>query len=527
MTRAISARRDDGFTVVELVIAAAILFFAMTALVGLLSASTQMTASAKSRSVLTNTIASELEQIRTLDIDNVAYDTAGGSVPHTKVITTQDGVTVTLSFTITDRMSQNNTKEVTVRGVAIRPGFAPARFSSFAVIRDRIGGRTREGTAGGPLIEFDEDTPDVGSVLDGSKIGGTSTDIVIKAHAWSESGANIVRFEYTVDGIDNATGSKAALPLKQTNTVYPGALSSHDVDPGSPDESWAFSWNTNQRDSANLPEVPDGIRTVTIIAYDDQNRASPPVKRWFLVDNYEPKTAPPTTLVRRDNADFTQSVALSWTSVLDGDYSADHYVYELRRKTTSSQDIKDWDAVSVTAGSYDAVAQPLAYYVARVQARSKLNKDELLSPWGYSAGLLTSPILSGKHDVLRVKHNASNDKWTFTSRFAVAKPDVPCTVSSVIIERTGGATGAATLDITTAAKAAWSSGPVYYFEEALSQTIKKSSSPVPPEYRLTVTLTPAGTSTALTASSQYARCQVPDISNTSPAATNLQYVQRW
>ena len=87
MWRAIpSSRRDDGFTVVELVIAAAILFFAMTALVGLLGASTSMTASAKSRSVLTNAISSELERIRALRIEEVDYSTSGGQIPHSKVL---------------------------------------------------------------------------------------------------------------------------------------------------------------------------------------------------------------------------------------------------------------------------------------------------------------------------------------------------------------------------------------------------------------------------------------------------------
>jgi Tfp pilus assembly protein PilV len=155
-------RRDDGFTVVELVVAAAILFFAMTALVGLLGASTNMTASAKSRSALTNTIASELETIRMLRIEEVDYDTSGGQIPHTKVVTLENGVTLTLVYTITDRTAQNNTKEVLIRGTATRPGFAPVTFSSFAVIRDRIGGWC--GASATVRIEFEDDSGG-GSVL--------------------------------------------------------------------------------------------------------------------------------------------------------------------------------------------------------------------------------------------------------------------------------------------------------------------------------------------------------------------------
>lgn len=529
MIRAIQPRRDDGFTVVELVIAAAILFFVMTALVGVLGASTQMTASAKGRSILTNTIASELEQIRTLSMEDVAYDTAGGSIPHTKVLATKDGITVTLSYTITDRTSQNKTKEVTVRGVAARPGFAPVRFTSFAVFRDRIGGGQSGGNTGAPRIEFTSNTPAAGTPLEGKKIGRSSTDISIEARAWSDSGANIVAIEYSVDGIDNSTGSKASLPLKSTNSVYPGAISRHEVSPASPDTTWAFAWHTGQKDTEGLPEIRDGIRTVTIIARDDQNRTSAPVKRWFLVDNFAPTTAPAVTLVRTPNSDFTQSLSLSWKPVLDGDYSADHYDWKLYKKTNDSSSLDytaDWDSIAVPTSSAKVPVQPLAYYVGRVQPLSILGKDPDISPWGMSAPILTSPILSGTHDIARTSYNASNDTWKFTSRFKLDKPDVPATVTSVIMERTGGGTAATNIDITSAAKSAWAAGPSYDFENIATQTIRKSSTPIPPEYRLTVTLTPGGTTTSMTASSQYAKCQVPNVAYGTPEAS-LSYVQRW
>jgi len=523
MTRAIRAKRDDGFTVVELVVAAAILFFAMTALVGLLGASTKMTTSAKSRSALTNSIASELDQIRTLTIDKVDYDSAGGSIPHVKTITLPDGVTVVLSYTITDRVKQNNTKEITIRGVATRPGAAPVRFSSFAVIRDRIGGRTRYANTNGPVIEFDDDSPPEASILEGSKVGGTSSGIVIKTRAWSETHNNVVRFEYTVDGIDTTTGSKASLPLKETNTVYPGHLSWFDVPVPSEDETWGFGWNSNQRDTANRPEVPDGIRTVTCVAYDDMDRASIAITRYFLVDNYAPTAAPPTALENVKNADRTQDLNLDWAEVLDGTQPADHYSYELYRKTTDSQTLTDWSPVSLSGGQ-TARALPLAYYAARVQAKSVLDKA---GPWGVSTAVLTSPVLAGSHDVRRTRHNASQDNWAYTTRLTVNEPNVPSAVGSVIIERTGGGAGATQIDVTTAAKAAWSAGNSYAWSEVVSQRIKNTVNPTVPEYRLKVVLTPTGAASALTAYSQYMTGAIPALLNTDPAATNLPFEQRW
>jgi len=361
-------RRDDGFTVVELVVAAAILFFALTALVGLLGMSTNMTVSAKSRSALTNAIASELE------------------------ITTADGVTITLTFVVTDRTAQNNTKEVRVSGTGTRPGFPAVSYSSFAVIRDRIGGTVRDTGSNGPMIEFVDPTPVGGATLQGNKIGGTSTTIEIVGHAWSETGNNITRFEYTVDGI------AGSIPLKETNTVMPGSLSWHDVTTPSDDEQWAFSWNTNQRDSSNEPEVLDGLRTVTIIAYDDMDRASVPMRRTFLVDNYGPAAAPTTTLSNTPNADLSQTLGLSWTEVVDGDRPTDHYAYEVYEKLSASQTITDWTAVSVDAGTKTAAAAPLAMYAARAQGHSVLNHT---GPWGTSVAVLTRPVLNGTHDVSR------------------------------------------------------------------------------------------------------------------------------
>jgi len=510
-------RRDDGFTVVELVVAAAILFFALTALVGLLGASTRMTASSKSRSVLTNAIASELEKIRTLRIEEVDYDTSGGLIPHTKVLPAQGGVTVTLTYTITDRTVQNNTKEILIRGVGVRPGFPDVRFSSFAVIRDRIGGTVRDTGSNGPMIEFDDASPPGGSVLEGSKIGGTSTNIQIVAHAWSETGNNIMRFEYTVDSVSGS------VPLKETNTVYPGALSWHDVESPSDDEVWAFSWNTNQRDTSNNPELRDGMRTVTIIAYDDQGRASVPMRRTFIVDNYPPASAPGVTLTNTPNTDLTQVLALTWAPVVDGDRETDHYAYELYEKLTSSETITDWTPVTVSPTTKTASALPLGVYAARVQAHSVLDKA---SPWGQSAVVITRPVLNGTHDVSRVKYNGSNDTWTYTSRFSIPKPRVPYSAVNVVMERTGGGAANATTDITAAVTAKWNAGQPYDFSQVLAQTIKKNVNPTPPEYRLKVTITPAG-GAAQTVYSNYALGSIPNISNTSPPATNLSYAVRW
>lgn len=534
MARAITARsRDDGFTVVELVIAAAVLFFAMTALIGLLGASTRMTASAKSRSALTNTISSEIETIRALPYDKVAYDTSGGGVPHTKTVVTEDGVTVTLNFAITNRDSQNHTKEITVRGVATRPGAPTVRFTTFAVFFDRVSGKTGGGSGDGPLIVFDTGTPPEGSVLKGKKVAGTGTDISIAARATSQDGtSNITKFEYTVDGVwftDAGVPSRTTLWLKETNSVYPGDISDYTVPDPSPDERWTFVWNTLQVDTQGRAEVPDGIRMVTIVAYDDEGRSSAPARRRFLLDNHAPVTAPPATLSHGKNADFTQTATVGWTPILDGTYPTDRYGYELRRKTVTTQTVKDWP--EYVENTKTTTVLPLAYYVARVWGVSVLGSA---GPVGNSPALLTSPILRGDHDVTRTRTSNNSDTWTYTSRFKVDPPNVPySSVSAVVLERTGpGSASPANIDITDAARSAWSANETYNHTDVSNISIGRTATQAPPEYRLKVTLTPAGASSASTAYSQYCKGQMtslvrPGTNGQSASVTGLSYAQRW
>jgi hypothetical protein len=310
------------------------------------------------------------------------------------------------------------------------------------------------------------------------------------------------------------------VPLKDTHTVY-GDISAHDVESPTADETWSFPWNTNQRDSANEPELFDGLRTVTIIAYDDRERASVPMRRTYLIDNYAPQNAPATSVTNaRSVGPLAQMLGLSWNPVLDGTSPADHYAYELYEKQSDSETISDWDPVAVSAGM-TAPALPLAVYAARVQAHSVLDK---IGPWGTSARLLTSPELNGTHDVARAKYNGSND--TGRSRPILDPQPHGPTALECVMERTGGGAAGSSTDITAAVTEKWNANQPYAFSETLAQTIKRNVDPVPPEYRLKVIITPSG-ETAQTSYSNYAKCTIPAISNTSPPATNLAYAVRW
>jgi Tfp pilus assembly protein PilV len=71
------ARRDEGFSVAEVVIAAAIMFFVLTAMIGLVGASQDMTVAAKRRTIVTNATAEYIERLRAVDFTKLAMEPEG------------------------------------------------------------------------------------------------------------------------------------------------------------------------------------------------------------------------------------------------------------------------------------------------------------------------------------------------------------------------------------------------------------------------------------------------------------------
>ena len=66
---------DSGMTVVEVVVASFILFFVLTAVLGLVGATTQTSVSAKQRTAMTNAVSSYIEHVRSLPFNRVALST--------------------------------------------------------------------------------------------------------------------------------------------------------------------------------------------------------------------------------------------------------------------------------------------------------------------------------------------------------------------------------------------------------------------------------------------------------------------
>ncbi len=477
---------DDGFSVVEIVVSAAILFFALTALVGLLGTSTNMTASAKSRGVLTNKLASEIDWVRSLPYSTIGLQSVGTSnaIPATKVDTVE-GYTITYTYTVTDHPTQYF-KEVTVSGVAERPGFAPVRASQTAYIRDRIGGVTKP-SGNQPTVKFISPTPAKDTVVQGSTVQGGDS-IKIRVRATSPSGANIARIVFEVD----CPGTK---PMKTGNSAMAQSAGG-DIASPAPEVEYQFTWYSDQVDGSGVKEVSDGRRTITVTAYDDQGVASPPKSMTLVVDNVRPPVPADCLLQWSGNADMSQNLYSSWGLSTDGTDAVPGYEAQLFRNVSGSGSF----ITGYTTSPQVYAAQPFSIYGLQARAVGPIGWT---SDWSAPPAVMTRPVGAGTFSVTRAvvstKKNGkdvvtANDNWTFASTFSAAGPQYPYTNMTVEVLKTVGAT-ATTVNVTTAAKAKWDAGQPYVYTDTVNiDGIDSASTPSQPypRYQLRVSLKPTG-----------------------------------
>ena len=164
---------DEGMSIVEVVIASFILFFVLTAIIGLVWTTTEMGVNAKQRSAATNVMTSHMEWIRSLTFDEVAIQgtETSAAIPAQRTRTIE-GFTVVLTTTVTDGGS--GVKEVQVDAVASGPGYPTLRMSQHASIRDYKSGLTSVSTNTGLRVRFGYSSPPEDTVVYSAYYGNNS-----------------------------------------------------------------------------------------------------------------------------------------------------------------------------------------------------------------------------------------------------------------------------------------------------------------------------------------------------------------
>lgn len=522
--------RDDGFSVVEVVIASAILFFALTALVGLLGATTNMTTAAKGRSVLTNTVATELDWVRSIPFNRLALTNASppGDVPPTRTMV-KDGYTITVTFTITDRAAQNGTKEVAVQAVASRPGVSDITTTAHAFVRNRVGGTTVEANDA-PVIEFIDPTPPTDTIVFANKKQGGS-NLQIAARATSEAHL-VARMEFLV-------GGTTSVLLRNGNQSWAGYATETFTDAQSV-KTYSFDWHTMQIDSEGQPSVPDGRRVVRIIAYDDQGRASTPRDRTFVVDNHPPVAPTNAQLIWNGTVTdkrASQTLSAGWTAAMDGTDPAPSHSALVYENTNGASDPAQWQQAGGALAAPGVVGGTgaMGAYAIRVRAFSPLQNP---GPWTVAGPVYTRPLANGSSDVTRSRFDGARDRWSFTSRPELKGPRFPYADSDLKIEllKTFGATVSPPVDVTAEVKAAWAAGDAYVYTDTVNQVVSKNVQPPVPVYQYRVEVTPAGWGSAkqsLTSSksSPWVPDPISSFSYATPTntitATNMEMSTAW
>lgn len=394
---------DDGMSIIEVVLAAFILFFVLTAVMGLVWTSTQMGVSAKERTTVANALSAHIEWIRSLDYDQVAIQgtTPSATIP-AQITRTLGGFTMVIRTTVTQ--GAGGIKEVQVDAVASGPGYPSLQMSQHASIRDyEIALRSNTANVG-PKIKFGTSTPPQDTAVY-SQYYGTSTPLWIDAvvePSTVNTESIITEIKITCNSAAIRNGNTSAAD----SAIFPMPERSADGK-----YRVRFRWDTEQI----TPEIPDGWQTIVIHAQDSDGNPPATLERRFLVDN-NPPNAP---IDPKSQVMAATETRLGWVTPKDGPKD-DAWEYGIKLFKVNSegslvlQNPTDINGVPIDFKVYPsafihsatnppaAVATPFSRYTAYVRALSyrQLPSDYVqVMPYTYTAGAslayTTRPLVTG------------------------------------------------------------------------------------------------------------------------------------
>ncbi len=348
------AGRDEGMTILEVMIAAVILFIVMTAILSLVTQTISIGMQSKEKTVFNNAVNSYIERVQAMDFDNVVIGTGPGQLPSVETIAIGD-----YTMTITPNVMPGATsdlKRLEVTATIQRGSAAPETLVTEVVIRDKSSYLTQG--LSGPAVEWSTGLMPADGEVVWSSTKASGGVLWIAADVLAVEGTTISRIAITADNgwaLQSTTGEDAIWDFEG------------DEQP----EEWSltdFAWNTQQEgiiDADTLeegPVIPDGLRTITI-AVTDSGGGSSKRTYTFIVDNIGP-AAPGVPQLAMTAA----GPSLTWAPSSDGNDLATGYYLSLRKRDTagSYDNYLSVFAGNVATNSYALV--PFTRYHATVKA---------------------------------------------------------------------------------------------------------------------------------------------------------------
>jgi Tfp pilus assembly protein PilV len=447
---------DDGLGMLEIVVSAVIFFFVLTAVLGLLGTTTQMSIAAKQRAVMTNAINAYVERVSAMPFAQVKLASEGGALSEVETQTVGEFTVVirpTVSIPTTMTSAQAPTlKRLRLQVTVTRGSANPISYTTEVLIRDRDTFLTQAVSSPqtDPTIAFTSSTPAAGTVVWGSQHAGGALTIGARADAATGRTVSSVILwcddQYILKDTMGNLGSWANIDQQSFTTP-------------------SFVWNTLQTDELGNRVIVDGYRTVSAYVLDSGGVSKYTV-RHFLVDN-DPPPLPTTSTVEPLTATETR---ISWGEVMDGTTPADHYHVEGYKQSATSDTWTFTDYVGGTnvfkgtSGTF--VTQPFSRYYMRMQAHSARNLR--LTDWYYHPRAWISP------PTLAASSSISDSNQTVT--LTCSAPQFP--YSSITYRVYRGTSQTNLTLLTTASSNTW------------AETYKKQEDYY---YRFEVTVTPTGT----------------------------------
>lgn len=416
----IRPRSDDGMNMFEVVFAAFIMFFVLTAVLGLVVTTTEMGVNAKQRNMMSNTIAARMEYVRSLPFEQVAIAGGGseGVLPGTETFT-RGGFDVVVSYQVTQGTA--GTKNVRITVSCSAPGGATVTSSAFSVVRDRdLTITMRPGGSGTePVIEFMSGTSAPDSTVYNNLVWSPAGTLRLDVQATGQGEALITSLEMYVV----TEGATELTYLKDGTSLY-SDTAQWSYDPGAGTERETFIWHTKQVElddqGHTVAPVQDGWQTVRVRAGDSNGEFSTLDIRFF-VDNDPPGDTGPITVTPMTDV----SCVAEWGPAEGAlTYALNHYKQRIDG-TGSYTEPSSFDASApIQTGelTYPIPTTPFSRYVATVAGASMRFTSTNVS---VSEPFVSKPLLTGTSSTT-TSGSGSKKRATTVSNLSVTPPQFPC-----------------------------------------------------------------------------------------------------